>query len=155
VAAGFVTPDRTLMITSTGRVYTVAEKAAMGDGRYDPDKIIKSIEANAQRGLLFDMEQTAKDCGAMINAVMLGAIAGSGRLPIAADIFEAAIRADGKAVDTNLRGFHAGLAATKRTTLICSGEPKSKRARDAMTALAALETEIAATMPIPFVIEGA
>ena len=35
----------------------------------------------------------------MINAVMLGAIAGSGRLPIPADAFEAAIRADGKAVE--------------------------------------------------------
>jgi indolepyruvate ferredoxin oxidoreductase, beta subunit len=152
IAAGFVTRERTLMIASTSRVYTVAEKAAMADGRYHPDRIIKAIEANAQRRLLFDMEQTAKDCGAMINAVMLGAIAGSGHLPIGADIFEAAIRADGKAVDSNLRGFHAGLAATNLTG---SGEPKSKRARKAMAALAALETEIAATMPIPLVIEGA
>ncbi|MBO0755334.1 MAG: indolepyruvate oxidoreductase subunit beta family protein [Bradyrhizobiaceae bacterium] len=155
LAAGFVSRDRTLMIASTGRVYTVAEKAALADGRYDPDRIIQAIEANAQRRLLFDMEQTAKDCGAMINAVMLGAIAGSGRLPIAADIFEAAIRADGKAVDSNLRGFHAGLAASKHTAPTGSGEPKSKRARKAMAALAALETEIAASMPIPFVTEGA
>jgi indolepyruvate ferredoxin oxidoreductase, beta subunit len=155
IAAGFVTRDRTLMIASTGRVYTVAEKAAMADGRYHPDRIVNAIEANAQQCLLFDMEQTAKDCGAMINAVMLGAIAGSGRLPITADIFEAAIRADSKAVDSNLRGFRAGLLATTLTTLRSSGEPKSKRARKAMEALATLETEIAATMPIPFVIEGA
>jgi indolepyruvate ferredoxin oxidoreductase, beta subunit len=155
IAAGFVTRDRTLMIASTGRVYTVAEKAAMADGRYDPDRIINAIEGNAQQRLLFDMERTAKDCGAMINAVMLGAIAGSRRLPIAADIFEAAIRADGKAVDSNLCGFHAGLAATKHSTPGGSSDLQSKRARKAMAALAALETEIAATMPTSFVIEGA
>ena len=40
----------------------------------------------------------------MINAVMLGAIAGAGRLPIPAEAFETAIRADGRAVDANLRG---------------------------------------------------
>jgi indolepyruvate ferredoxin oxidoreductase, beta subunit len=155
MAAGFVTRERTLMIASTGRVYTVAEKAAMADGRYEPDGIINAIEANAQKHLLFDMQQTAKDCGAMINAVMLGAIAGSGRLPITADFFEAAIRADGKAIDSNLRGFRAGIVAAKHPALRSSSEPKSKRARKAMAALAALETEIAATMSIPFVIEGA
>ena len=49
----------------------------------------------------------------MINAVMLGVIAGAGALPIPAEAFEAAIRADGKAVETNLRGFRAGLEAAR------------------------------------------
>jgi indolepyruvate ferredoxin oxidoreductase beta subunit len=44
----------------------------------------------------------------MINAVLLGAIAGARALPIPAQAFESAIRADGKAVDANLRGFRAG-----------------------------------------------
>ena len=35
IAAGFVTPDRTMTIASTSRSYLVAEKMAMGDGRYD------------------------------------------------------------------------------------------------------------------------
>jgi indolepyruvate ferredoxin oxidoreductase, beta subunit len=155
IAAGFVTRDRTLMIASTSRVYAVTEKMAMADGRYDQDRLIKAIQANARHRLLFDMEQTARDCGAMINAVMLGAIAGSDRLPIAADVFEAAIRADGKSVESNLRGFLAGLAATKITTFAGRGDQKSKRAHKATAALAALEAEIAATMPGPFVIEGA
>ena len=40
IAAGFVTPDRTLVIASTARSYLVVEKMAMGDGRYDnaPDR---------------------------------------------------------------------------------------------------------------------
>ena len=45
---------------------------------------------------------------------MLGVIAGSGRLPIPVEAFEAAIRADGKAVDGNLRGFRAGLDAAQQ-----------------------------------------
>ena len=49
----------------------------------------------------------------MISAVMLGAIAGAGALPIPAEAFEAAIRADGKAVDANLRGFRAGFDAAR------------------------------------------
>ncbi len=49
----------------------------------------------------------------MINAVMLGTIAGTGALPIPAEAFEAAIRADGKAVNANLRGFRAGFEAAR------------------------------------------
>ena len=45
---------------------------------------------------------------------MLGIIAGSGRLPIPVEAFEAAIRADGKGVDGNLRGFRAGLDAAQK-----------------------------------------
>ena len=44
----------------------------------------------------------------MINAVMLGAIAASGRLPISRDAFAAAVRA-GKAAEANLRGFRGGV----------------------------------------------
>ena len=38
VAAGFVTPDRTLAIASTSRFFVMGEKIAMGDGRYDSGK---------------------------------------------------------------------------------------------------------------------
>jgi indolepyruvate ferredoxin oxidoreductase, beta subunit len=154
VAGGFVTRERTHMIASTSRFYAVTEKMAMADGRYDQDRLVKAIENNTQQRLLFDMEKTAKDAGAMINAVMLGAIAGSGRLPISPDVFEAAIRADGKAVENNLKGFRAGLSAAKRGSATSRDERKSKRMRKADAALAAIEAEIAATMPISFVIEG-
>ena len=46
------------------------------------------------------MDAVARSAGAMINAVMLGAIAASGRLPMPVEAFEAAIRADGKAVES-------------------------------------------------------
>ena len=51
-----------------------------------------------------------REAKAPLNAVLLGAIAASGVLPIAGEIFRAAIRAEGKAVDANLRGFEAGIS---------------------------------------------
>ena len=77
----------------------------------------------------------------MINAVMLGAIAGTGALPIPAEAFEAAIRADGKAVNANLRGFRAGIAAALGGSRAKTEPPK--RAQAASPALAAIEAEIA------------
>ena len=58
--------------------------------------------------LLADLALTAREAGSQLNAVMLGALAGLKVLPIADDYFRAAIRAEGKAVDANLRGFDAG-----------------------------------------------
>ena len=51
---------------------------------------------------------------------MLGIIAGTGRLPIPVEAFEAAIRADGKGVDGNLRGFRAGLEAVQKPDVATS-----------------------------------
>jgi indolepyruvate ferredoxin oxidoreductase beta subunit len=147
VAGGFVTPDRTLMIASTSRSYLVVEKMAMGDGRYDSAQLIKAVKEHAQAHLLSDMAALAKDSGAMINAVMLGIIAGCGRLPIPAAAFEAAIRADGKAVDTNLRGFRSGLAAAQLASAARSETSVGAREKDSSPSLADLEREIAAVMP--------
>jgi indolepyruvate ferredoxin oxidoreductase, beta subunit len=129
VAAGFVTPDRTLAIASTHRSHSIAEKMAMGDGRLDVEKLGDEVSKNAREAILFDMDAAARSAGAMINAVMLGAIAASGRLPVPVEAFEAAIRADRKAVETNLRGFAAGLAAAReRAPAAASGGAKARAA---------------------------
>ena len=117
----------------------------MGDGRYDSERLIKAVEQNAKEHLLFDMEAAAKQAGAIVNSVMLGALAGSGRLPIPAEAFENAIKEDGKAVESNLRGFSAGLAAARDqlpTVLARSGK------RSAKPTLQSLETE-ASALPEP------
>ena len=114
VASGFVTADRTLSIASTSRFLVMGEKIAMGDGRYNSEKLAKAIEENSRDHILIDMEAIARKNGVFINSVMLGIIAGSGRLPIPVEAFEAAIRADGKGVDGNLRGFRAGLDAVQK-----------------------------------------
>ncbi len=51
--------------------------------------------------------------GTVINAVMLGAIAGSGILPIPVEAFEKAVRGEGKGVDASMRGFNYGLAVAR------------------------------------------
>lgn len=110
IANGFVSPDRTLLIASTHRIFAVAEKSAMGDGRYDAGKLFRAAKDHARRTILFDMDQAAKDAGSILNAVLLGALAGSGALPLPASAFEDGIRSEGKAVDSNLAGFRFGLS---------------------------------------------
>jgi indolepyruvate ferredoxin oxidoreductase, alpha subunit len=141
IASGFVRPNRTATIASTSRSYLVVEKMAMGDGRFDQQRLIRSVEKNSKSTLLLDLEAIAREAGAMINAVMLGAIAGAGALPIPAEAFEAAIRADGKAVDANLRGFRAGFDAARGGSHLRADPTKRHQAPAA--SLADLENEIA------------
>lgn len=145
IANGFVTPDRTLLIASSSRFYVMDEKIAMGDGRYDHKRLADAVAGNARATIVFDMSATARVSGSIVNAVMLGALASCGRVPITADQFAAAIRADGKAVDSNLRGFEAGLKAAKAG----QGAPTAadKRATGDRRQVATMEATIRARMP--------
>ena len=109
VSAGFVTPDRTTLITSTARVYTVDEKAAMGDGRLDPARLADVARQFARTARFAAFGEEAARLGCPISPLLLGAIAASGVLPMPADAYREAIRREGKAVESNLRGFEAGL----------------------------------------------
>src|SRR6516164_8939500 len=144
VASGFVTRERTHMIGSLSRFYAMDEKIAMGDGRFDQDKLIKVIQDHAKDTLLIDMDSLARQNGSIINAVMLGAIAGCRRLPLKREQFEAAIREDGKSVDSNLRGFRAGYDAAQARTQATRVADK-KRAASPTPAL--VEHEVARTFP--------
>ncbi len=107
---GMVTPDRTTLIASTHRVYSILERSAMGDGLFDDTDLRSAATKLAKRAILSDMDALAKRNGTIINAVILGVLAGSDELPIPAEAFELAIENAGVAVDANLRGFRAGLA---------------------------------------------
>jgi indolepyruvate ferredoxin oxidoreductase beta subunit len=108
---GFVTHDRTTLIASTHRIYTVAEKMQMGDGRFDSEVVLKAARALAKRAVLFDMQAQANAAGTVISAVMFGALAGSGTLPLSRADCESAIRAGGKGAEASLKGFAAGFDA--------------------------------------------
>jgi indolepyruvate ferredoxin oxidoreductase beta subunit len=153
ISLGFVTTDRTLLIASTSRVYLTLEKMQMGDGRYDSERLAKAVAQNAKDHLLFDMEAAAKKAGAIVNSVMLGALAASGRLPIPAEAFEAAIKHDGKAVESNLRGFRAGFEAAQANTPATLPPPGK---RGAKPTLADLEARAAAfpESPRAIILEG-
>jgi indolepyruvate ferredoxin oxidoreductase beta subunit len=124
---GFVTPDRTTLIASTHRVYTVAEKMQMGDGRFDSDVVLKAARMLAKRAVLFDMQAQAQAAGTVISAVMFGALAGSGVLPLSRGECEAAVRAGGKGTEASLRGFAAGFDAAAEGTARAAYEEKRSR----------------------------
>jgi indolepyruvate ferredoxin oxidoreductase alpha subunit len=154
VAGGFVTPERTHVIASTGRFYAMDEKIAMGDGRFDQGTLTKTIKQHAHDALLIDMAALARESGSIINAVMLGAIAGSGRLPLSIAQLEAAIEADGKSVDANMRGFHAGLEAARAKA---ETVPAASAKHYAPATRQSLEHHVAWTFPAlaqPFAGEG-
>jgi indolepyruvate ferredoxin oxidoreductase beta subunit len=109
VAAGFITPDRTTLVASSARVFTIDEKAAMGDGRLDEGRMADLARRFSRRAVIANFADIAAQAKVPLNAVLLGAVAASGVLPVAAETFRAAIRAEGKAVDANLAGFEAGL----------------------------------------------
>lgn len=109
VQAGFVSPDRTTLVASTHRVFTTAEKMEMGDGRLDARRLTGTLSRHARRAVLDDYAARAVAAGAPLNAVLLGALAGSGALPLAPEALRSAIRSEGKSVAANLAGFEAGM----------------------------------------------
>ncbi len=108
---GFISPDRTALIASTHRFYAVAEKTVTGDGRYQAESIIRASEELAQKSLLRDYRLLAEQSGSIINAVLLGAIAASEKLPFGREMLEQTIQKCGIAVEENLKGFSAGFHA--------------------------------------------
>ena len=105
---GFVSPERTTLIASTHRIYATVEKMQMADGRFESDKVVAAGGQLAKRAVLFDMRKLAQENGTVINAVLFGAMAGSGVLPLSREACEAAIRKAGRGAEASLRGFAAG-----------------------------------------------
>src|SRR5689334_3276191 len=105
---GYVSPERTTLIASTHRIYATIEKMQMADGRFEGDKVLEAGRQLAKRAFLFDMRKLAQESGTVINAVLFGAMAGSGVLPLRREACEAAIRKGGRGAEASLRGFAAG-----------------------------------------------
>src|SRR5260221_13349115 len=124
---GFVTRDRTALIASTHRIYTVAEKMQMGDGRFDSEVVLKAARALSKRPILFDMQAQANAAGTVISAVMFGALAGSGTLPLSRADCESAIRAGGRGAEASLKGFAAGFDAAGGAAPGETREPAQKK----------------------------
>jgi indolepyruvate ferredoxin oxidoreductase beta subunit len=102
---GIVTKDRTTLIASTHRDYTIGEKIAMGDGRASTSDLLEAARAAASRLVAFDMAAVADSSGGRISAVIFGAIAGSDVLPWPVDDYREAIRESGIGVEPSLAAF--------------------------------------------------
>ncbi len=113
VGRGLVTPDKTTLVASTHRVYSMTERTAMGDGRADSAAMLATCTAAAHRLVTADMRHLAESTGSVISAALFGGLAGSGALPFARGQFEDAIRAGGVGVNSSLAAFAAGFDAAR------------------------------------------
>ena len=117
VERGFVTPDKTLLIASTHRVYAMTEKIALADGRADAASLFAACRNAAQKLIAFDMAALADATASVLSAVMFGALAGAGALPMTRSAFEAAIRRGQVGVTSSLAAFSAGFEAAVEVAL--------------------------------------
>jgi indolepyruvate ferredoxin oxidoreductase beta subunit len=127
---GFVSPERTTLIASTHRIYATIEKMQMADGRFDSEHVHEAAKQLAQRAVMFDMRRLAQESGTVINAVLFGAMAGSGVLPLSREACEQAIRRGGRGAEASLRGFAAGHDIAARQRPAPAEPPRPKRATE-------------------------
>jgi indolepyruvate ferredoxin oxidoreductase beta subunit len=111
---GLVTSDRTLLVASTHRVYSMTERTAMGDGRVDADKILAGARAGARSLVAGDFGAVADQAGTPIGPALFGALAASNALPFTREQCEDAIRRGGVGVVASLQAFAAGHALAQQ-----------------------------------------
>ena len=139
ITRGLVTPDRTTLIASTNRVYSMTEKIAMGDGRVDADTFLKAGAEAARIFIRCDFAELAEANRSVISATLFGALAGSGSLPFTRSQFDSAIKRSEISVAASLKAFAAGFdaaTATQEKQLELGGKavPKPGPALDGLAA---------------------
>jgi indolepyruvate ferredoxin oxidoreductase beta subunit len=114
IELGFPSPSRTTIIASTHRLYSIHEKIATGAGVYDAGRLVSAARAFSRALVAFDALAVAREHGTEVNAVLLGALAASGALPIRPEAYRGAIERKGVQVAANLKGFGVGLELGRR-----------------------------------------
>lgn len=115
VQRGLVTPDRTLLIASSHRVYALQEKMAMGDGRMDSNAFRTQCDRASRELVLRDFAAIAEKAGSVVSASLFGALAAAGLPGLSREQCEDAIREGGVGVVTSLKAFAAGFSAATDT----------------------------------------
>jgi len=146
IQRGLVAPDRTTLIASTHRVYSMIEKTALGDGQIDAQKLIEAGSAAANVFVHHDFARIAAESGSVISAALFGALASSGALPFSRKEFADAIQRAGVGVESSLAGFAAAFSAAsgQTTTTI---EPAGKALPNIGPRLKELAARIDADFP--------
>lgn len=117
--------DRTTIVTSTHRIYSTLEKMPIGSGIYSDENLRKIATAFSSKLIELNALQLAKDNGMddlAVNAILFGALAASGCLPLSKASFISSIEKVGVAVKTNLRGFEVGWNFVTSTKYAESGK---------------------------------
>ncbi|MFM0302292.1 indolepyruvate oxidoreductase subunit beta family protein [Paraburkholderia sediminicola] len=144
IQRGLVTPDRTTLIASTHRVYSMTEKTSMSDGRVDPLPFVVQAEKAAKHFVHADFAQIAEHNGSVISAALFGALAGANALPFSREQFEAAIKRAGVGVQSSLNAFAAGFETAVRSNGD-TAQPKARISSDATPARGSQPFDIGAT----------
>jgi indolepyruvate ferredoxin oxidoreductase, beta subunit len=105
ITNGMASSSHTLVITSSARALTTAEKMVMGDGRRDDGELWQLVQTHSRTHHMLDMAALTREAGTVVSAVMLGAIAASGLLPFARADYETVVAEGGKSARASLRGF--------------------------------------------------
>jgi indolepyruvate ferredoxin oxidoreductase beta subunit len=111
IEQGFVSPDRTLSIASTHRLFSIHEKTPVGDGVFPREELDRLAQQFSKQFIGFDALTLARQVGMgqEVNAILLGALAAAEILPIREETYVAAIEAHGVAVAENVKAFWAGV----------------------------------------------
>lgn len=146
---GLPDPGRTVLLSSSSRVLTVAEKMAMGDGRRHADELARQVRSLHPGALLFDMQGAAREAGTALSAVMFGAIAATGVLGLPRDVCEHVVRSSGRGASASLAGFAAGHEAVERArreaadaTRVGDPPPAAESPRDAPPSAAPASVDV-------------
>ena len=138
VGLGMASAERTVLLASSARALTVMEKVQLGDGRVDDTMLLAAIAQHARRAEVFDMSAMARQAGTVISAVMFGAVAASGVLPLPRAACEETICRGGFGVEASLRGFALGFDA------VAQAPARAQAQRDALAAAAAVAEQVIA-----------
>src|SRR5262245_19113713 len=150
IQRGLVTPDRTTLIASTNRVFSMTERLAMADGRVDEAALLEGCRGAAKTFYAFDMAALAEATGSVISAVLFGALAGSRALLFERAAYEGAIRRGGVGIQASLAAFTAGFEAATAGTAApakAAAAPAAAQPPAEATALADLSREVERDIP--------
>lgn len=106
-----------VVIANSRPVYTMA--VTTGLAKYPgTEEVARTLEELSSTAWLINATEIALEMGASIltNIVMVGALVGSGALPLRAEAFEAELRESlpSERLDLNLKAFQRGLAEARR-----------------------------------------
>lgn len=109
VQRGFVTPDRTTVITSSHRTFSVDEKMVPGNGVANSEAVLDIVRRQSRQLVIDDMQTLAVSKGSVISSSLFGALAGSGALPFPVSDFEAVVERSGVGVKPSLAALRAAV----------------------------------------------
>jgi indolepyruvate ferredoxin oxidoreductase len=127
-------PDHTTLICNTDTTPT-SEFTLTGSMAFKDPAIALTLTANAHRALRYPATKIAEQFfsdAIFANMILLGAVWQAGLIPITSISIEAAITANGAAIDDNLRAFALGRILTAAPEMIPSAREEYDSKRDAV-----------------------